>query len=134
MGPKGSARVIPLFLHNLVATDTGELETLRSTLDEEKRLRKQVREGREEGKGSEGRREAEGEGEGEGVWCTPCVKLTKGLVSQIGGVVCVVWLVVVWFVVVWCREWSRRRGGRGGGGLSSTRVVSLLLTGGGERG
>lgn len=51
VGPKGSARVIPLFLHNLVATDTGELETLRSTLEEEKRLRKQVGEGRGEGRG-----------------------------------------------------------------------------------
>lgn len=42
VGPKGSTRVVPLFLSNLVATDTGELETARNLLDEEKRLRKQV--------------------------------------------------------------------------------------------
>ena len=57
VGPKGSARVIPLFLHNLVATDTGELEALRSTLEEEKRLRKQVTKGKERKEEGEGPRE-----------------------------------------------------------------------------
>lgn len=42
VGPKGSHRVIPLFLSNLTAKDTGELETALKRLDEEKRLRKQV--------------------------------------------------------------------------------------------
>lgn len=42
MGPKGSHRVIPLFLGNLTAKDTGELETAMKRLEEEKRLRKQV--------------------------------------------------------------------------------------------
>lgn len=42
VGAKGTNRIIPLFLHNLVAQDTGELETARTLLEEEKRLRKQV--------------------------------------------------------------------------------------------
>lgn len=42
MGAKGTNRIIPLFLQNLVAQDTGELETARTLLEEEKRLRKQV--------------------------------------------------------------------------------------------
>ncbi|CAM9216700.1 unnamed protein product, partial [Hapterophycus canaliculatus] len=41
VGTKGSNRIIPLYLQNLVAKDTGELETARSLLEEEKRLRKQ---------------------------------------------------------------------------------------------
>eukprot|EP00752_Nemacystus_decipiens_P012701 g11253.t1 len=41
VGTKGSNRVIPLFVQNLVAKDTGELETARMFLEEEKRLRKQ---------------------------------------------------------------------------------------------
>ncbi len=43
VGAKGSNRIIPLFLQNLVAKDTGELEAARELLEEEKRLRKQVR-------------------------------------------------------------------------------------------
>lgn len=42
VGPKSSKRVVPLFLATLMAKDTGELETARNLLDEEKRLRKQV--------------------------------------------------------------------------------------------
>ncbi|CAM9676450.1 unnamed protein product [Ectocarpus sp. 12 AP-2014] len=41
VGAKGTNRIIPLFLQNLVAQDTAELETTRTLLEEEKRLRKQ---------------------------------------------------------------------------------------------